>query len=269
MGLVSGRTVDSDRKADSLTGMTDRKANTGSTAGVGYLTFGRASRDGQIYPGNILPKVNFTRIILLGPTGPHQENSMSALPTTQTCTAFEDFQIIARGTFREVRTEIQKLRAQRTLGTVLVFDDDTGETFDLEFDRDPVSEVSPSLQSAPKPARPGRPRLGVIAREVTLLPRHWEWLESQPGGASVALRKLVESARKNKAPEESVRRSIEVAYRFLSVMYGNGPGFEEIARALFRKNWPDFNRLVEDLPRDLKNYLHQLVAQAEWETGAC
>ena len=80
---------------------------------------------------------------------------------------------------------------------------------------------------------PGRPKLCVVSREVTLLPRHWDWLNSQPGGASVALRKLVEEARRVNSGKDKMRLSKEVAYRFMSAMAGNFPGFEDAARALF------------------------------------
>ena len=177
-----------------------------------------------------------------------------------TCTAFEGFQIVAQGTKEEVRADLKKLRALRDPAEILVFDNQTGETFDLEGSRPPIPETAPS--EAPKPARPGRPRLGVVAREVTLLPRHWEWLESQPGGASVALRKLVEAARKEKAPEDRARCSIEATYRFLSVLCGNLPGFEETARSLFRRNWPEFDRLALQLPPDVRRHLQRLSAEA-------
>jgi uncharacterized protein len=180
------------------------------------------------------------------------------------CTAFEGFNVIAQGTAGEVRAELKKLRAQRELATVLVFDDETGEDFDLgEGEQLVPGAVGVGEASALQPGRgPGRPKLGVVAREVTLLPRHWEWLESQPGGASVALRKLVETARKERAPEDRVRQSIEATYRFLSVMCGNRKGFEETARALFRRNWSEFDGLTEEMPGDIKRHLMRLSEKA-------
>jgi hypothetical protein len=198
--------------------------------------------------------------------------SMSTL-RKEKCTAFENLMLIAQGTPSEVRAELKKLRSQREVASVLVFDDETGEDFDLEGDKQFAPEAAASgdpatLQPAtaddpaPKSARPGRPKLGVIPREVTLLPRHWEWLESQPGGASVALRKLVETARKDKAPEDRARRSIEATYRFLSVICGNMSGFEDTARALFRRNWAEFDRLSEAMPRDIGSHLKKLSESA-------
>jgi hypothetical protein len=182
---------------------------------------------------------------------------------SESCTAFESFQLIAQGKPREVRAELTKLRAQRTLGPVMVFDDASGEDFDLEGDSRFDANAVPASPQAPR--GPGRPKLGVTAREVTLLPRHWEWLESQSGGASVALRKLVEAARKEQAPEERIRQSIETSYRFLSVMCGDLPGFEEASRALFRRNWEEFDGLVAQMPGDVQSHLKLLSTDARWE----
>ena len=176
------------------------------------------------------------------------------------CTAFEGSNLVAQGNLGEVREALKIFRAHHPEASILVFDNQTGEDFDLEGS--PVSGQGSESVSESKPARPGRPKLGVVAREITLLPRHWEWLESQPGGASVALRKLVEAARKEKAPEDRVRHSTEATYRFLSVMCGNLKGFEDTARALFRRNWEEFDRLSEEMPRDVRNHLHLLSAKA-------
>jgi hypothetical protein len=179
---------------------------------------------------------------------------------SESCTAFESFQLIAQGKPREVRAELKKLRAQRALGPVMVFDDASGEDFDLEGDN--RFDVDAASASPETPRGPGRPKLGVIAREVTLLPRHWEWLESQSGGASVALRKLVEAARKEQAPEDRIRHAIEATYRFLRVMCGNLAGFEEASRALFRRDLEEFERLTERMPKDVQDHLKKLSAKA-------
>ena len=92
----------------------------------------------------------------------------------------------------------------------------------------------PARRTAPAPRGPGRPKLGVVAREITLLPRHWEWLAQQTGGASVAIRKLVDEARRATATTAIASASAqEAAYRFMSAMAGNLPHFEEAIRALF------------------------------------
>jgi hypothetical protein len=104
--------------------------------------------------------------------------------------------------------------------------------------------------------------LGVVAREVTLLPRHWDWLNGQPGGASVALRKLVEEARRVNESKDRARRSHEAAYRFMSAMAGNLPGFEEATRALFANDPERLEGLIRVWPKDIRTHLVRLVQES-------
>jgi hypothetical protein len=152
--------------------------------------------------------------------------------------------------------------------TVLVFDDATGKVIDLDLRGgdaairrryQPVEVVS----SDPNPERPrGRPKLGVVAREITLLPRHWAWLGTQPGGASVALRKLVEAAQRAGANRDRVRAAKEAAYRFMSAMAGDAPGFEEATRALFAGDRVRFTAQTADWPSDVRDHARRLAAAA-------
>ena len=154
-------------------------------------------------------------------------------------------------------------------GSFLTFDDRTGRVVDLDLRGDadalaarypdPVSTAGEPL-AADEPRGRGRPRLGVVAREVTLLPRHWDWLAAQPGGASVALRKLVEDARKAGAPAAARRAANERAYQFMSALAGNLPDFEEATRALFAGEEQRFGHLIEPWPADLRAYLQELSA---------
>ncbi|MEZ4388901.1 MAG: DUF2239 family protein [Candidatus Krumholzibacteriia bacterium] len=109
----------------------------------------------------------------------------------------------------------------------------------------------------------GRPRLGVVAREVTLLPRHWDWLAAQPGGASVTLRKLVDAARKRGGPGEHIRRTQDVVHRFLYTVAGDLPGFEEVARALYAWDRPALDARLAAWPADVVAHAHTLLAQAD------
>lgn len=195
---------------------------------------------------------------------------------TQHCTAFEGSRCIASGGFAEVAQKVKTVIDQEKHSPVLIFNDVTSEVIEIDF-RGTVEDVLKRLEkpvdkgeSVNKPLNGdksaqrgrGRPKLGVVSREVTLLPRHWEWLNSQPGGASVALRKLVEEARRVNSTRDKVRHSQEVAYRFMSAMAGNLPGFEEATRALFAADSERFTSLVCSWPVDIRDYTMKLSQAA-------
>jgi hypothetical protein len=151
---------------------------------------------------------------------------------------------------------------------VMVLDDLTAQRVEIDFRNDidfilaRLPKPAPA-EPEPEPARGrGRPRLGVVAREVTLLPRHWGWLNQQPGGASVALRKLVEEARRTHRHRDRVRQSQEAAYRFMSIMAGDRPGFEEAARALFAGHHARFDAITGGWPVDIRDHAQRLAAAA-------
>jgi hypothetical protein len=184
------------------------------------------------------------------------------------CTAFEGARCIAAGELAEVALKA-KVAADKG-EHVLIFDDATSEAIEVDF-RGTAEDVLQRLTrtdgshaaSAPDtPRGPGRPKLGVVAREVTLLPRHWEWLSAQPGGASVALRKLVEEARRTNAGKDRVRQSQETTYRFMSAMAGNHEGFEEATRALFAGQRERFEQLIAGWPRDICDHARKLAVNA-------
>jgi hypothetical protein len=186
------------------------------------------------------------------------------------CTAFEGARRIATGGLAEVAS---KAKAAVDKGRqVLIFDDASSEAIEVDF-RGTVEDVlqrlaererkeSAAAATADTPRGPGRPKLGVVAREVTLLPRHWDWLNAQPGGASVALRKLVETARRTNEGKDRLRQSQEAAYRFMSAMAGDRPGFEEATRALFAGRREQFDQLIAPWPRDVRDHAKKLAALA-------
>jgi uncharacterized protein len=193
----------------------------------------------------------------------------------QTVIAFAGHERIAAGDLAKVTTEVARvIKKARHRSPILVFDAVTGDQVDLDFRdldlrgldlrdlnvREP--DQTKPLPNGEEPRGPGRPKLGVVAREVTLLPRHWHWLASQPGGASVALRKLVEHAMRANAGKDRIRASQNAAYRFMSVMAGNRPGFEEAARALFAGDAEKFNRLADAWPTDIQELAKKLAADA-------
>lgn len=168
-------------------------------------------------------------------------------------TAFEGFRKVSSGSAEEVAG----LLKNRSQGEVLVFDDATGRQIDFPDVGGKPDQIAEG--QADEPRGRGRPRLGVVAKEVTLLPRHWDWLNRQPGGASVALRKLVEDARRMSGDHDRVRTAQESAYRFMSAVAGNLPGFEEAARALFAYDRRRFAQMIADWPDDVRDYAVRLA----------
>ncbi len=152
---------------------------------------------------------------------------------------------------------------------ILIFNDSTGKVIDFNFQgtkKDVKKRLEIFTQSSPKVAEnadstgPGRPKLGVVSREISLLPRHWEWLASQSGGASSTLRKLVEEAKKKSQSSNSVKRAQECTYKFMNVMAGDLPGFEEALRALYQKNRDQFLAQMKDWPKDVRKHAAELAA---------
>jgi hypothetical protein len=161
-------------------------------------------------------------------------------------TAFLGDTIVARGQRDALTRELEQLYPG-DLGVIRVFEDGSGRVVDLDY--------WDAAASAPR--RRGRPSLGVAAREVTLLPRHWDWLSCQPGGASAAIRRLVEEASR-KAPGPAEKR--DAAYRFLSDMCGNRPGYEDALRALYRGEEARFDTLIAGWPKQIRGYVKALLA---------
>ncbi|MDB5803575.1 MAG: hypothetical protein JWN73_897 [Betaproteobacteria bacterium] len=194
-----------------------------------------------------------------------------------TYTAFSGARRIAAGPLPEVAARIKQAEQIEPYAAagLLLFADTDGRPVELDF-RGSVADVlarlahidseypleAPIPEAAEVPRGPGRPKLGVVAREVTLLPRHWEWLAAQPGGASVMLRKLVEAARKQGADADRVRQAREAAYRFMAALAGNEPGFEEATRALFAGDSPAFTERCAGWPEDVRDFAHKLAAPA-------
>ncbi|MFC7551210.1 DUF2239 family protein [Pseudoroseomonas wenyumeiae] len=179
--------------------------------------------------------------------------------------AFEGTRLLAKGELPEVAMRAKEALDGGAEAPVLIFDDRTSRLVELDLRGQP-EEVLRRLE--PPPRRPGRPKLGVVAREVTLLPRHWEWLSQQPGGASVALRKLVEEARRTYSDTDYKRMAQEACYRFMHTMAGDRPGFEEAVRALYAGDRVRFERLTEVWPEDIGRHARQLAEGALNPAGA-
>jgi hypothetical protein len=189
------------------------------------------------------------------------------------CIAFEGDRCIAAGDLREVARAAKQALDRRKDTSVLVFDGMIGGLIDIDF-RGTVDDVLARLPetvdttttvegtTVPAARGPGRPKLGVVPREVTLLPRHWEWLAQQSGGASVALRKLVDEARRDNKDKDRIRHAQETAYRFIAAMAENKPHYEEVARALFAGDAERFDSWTASWPADVRNHARRLAAAA-------
>ncbi|HEX8779167.1 MAG TPA: DUF2239 family protein [Rhodanobacter sp.] len=181
-----------------------------------------------------------------------------------TCTAFDGHTRVASGALADVALAVKRLLDKAPTCTPLIFDDATGQPVEIDF-RGSADEVLARLQPAAEgdaPRGAGRPRLGVVAREVTLLPRHWYWLNSQPGGASATLRRLVEEARRNGSARDRARLAGEAADRFMRVVAGDLAGYEEASRALWRGDREAFNRRTRGWPKDVREHARRLAAIA-------
>jgi hypothetical protein len=178
------------------------------------------------------------------------------------CTAFAGTRRVASGPVVEVALAAKGAVENGEESPILIFDDETCRPIEIDF-RGSKDDVRARLTAEETPRGPGRPRLGVVAREVTLLPRHWEWLNRQPGGASAALRRLVDEARRANEEKDRVREAREAAYRFMSAMAGNEPGFEEASRALFAGKAEGFRLQTEGWPTDVREHA-RMLAERGW-----
>jgi hypothetical protein len=174
-----------------------------------------------------------------------------------THSAFAGDRLVASGPLEEVLRRTSA-HLDRGGGPVLFFEDATGRQVDFDL-RGSADEIV--ARALPRP-RPGRPRLGVTSREVTLLPEHWAWLEAQPTGVSAALRRLVDAARRRAPHEELARRAKEATSRFMTAMAGDRPGYEEASRALFAGDGERFAALVQRWPKDIREHALRLARDA-------
>jgi hypothetical protein len=201
--------------------------------------------------------------------------------SSKPATAFEDHRRLLSGPLIEVALAVKTAIDRGSLKTFLVFDDATGRVIDLDL-HGSKAEIVERLSTPPRPSSgryvscenktsqplrdeesgargPGRPKLGVVAREVTLLPRHWEWLAAQPSGASAALRRLVEEAKRVGAGRQQRRAAQAAAYHFMQGIAGDLPGYEEATRALFADDRVKLEQCIAPWPQDIRAYALRLA----------
>jgi hypothetical protein len=188
--------------------------------------------------------------------------------------AFRGDQLLARGTIASVARALREAAGGQCKERLSLYVERTGAPTDIDVSGTEQEMLQRLADQFPKEfeaegpddsgARrgPGRPRLGVTSKEVSLLPRHWDWLKAQRGGASSTLRRLVEDARKKHATADFVRQRVEAAHRFLWDIAGNAPDFEEATRALFAHDFSEFERRIAAFPVDVQSVLLRYVGEA-------
>ncbi|UQZ84584.1 hypothetical protein SK3146_03839 [Paenibacillus konkukensis] len=197
---------------------------------------------------------------------------MSNTLTRFYCTAFLGEEVVASGSLQHVVTTVKDALDDRDLTQLLLFDDSTGKPVDVDFRGktddvlkrlgEPIGDLPDTEVNHQPTRRAGRPKLGVVSGEVTLLPRHWEWLKSQPGGASVTLRKLIDEARRAGEKQSKIRESQEATYNFMTAMAGNFHQYEEALRALYAGDLDRFYHYIDDWAPDIRNHVKRLAANA-------
>ncbi len=172
--------------------------------------------------------------------------------------AFSGHKCLVAGSLREVALDLHARGSALNALHPLLFELESGRQIDIDISGS-KADVIARLPEEDHPAPPekrkrGRPKLGVVGREVTLLPRHWEWLDRQRGGASATLRRLIEDARKSSGRSDEVRTAQDRSNRFMSAIAGDLPGFEEATRALYSGNETAFQEQIREWPKDVRRY---------------
>ncbi len=183
----------------------------------------------------------------------------------RTCTAFAGTKMVASGDIQHVAVKVKKYLKDDGKENVLIFDDVTSALVELDL-RGSLEAVAKRFESLAEPEDkkngPGRPKLGVVSKEVTLLPQHWEWLALQPGGASVTLRKLIEEAKKKNFAKDQIRQSQDAVYRFMHAMAGDLPNYEEALRAMYAYDSKKFKKMIADWPKDIQEHTLKVGREA-------
>lgn len=202
-------------------------------------------------------------------------------PANKPCTAFQGTRRLASGPLADVVLSVQAAAERNPNEAILVFDDANGRVIDLDLRGSSADVIARLSQAHPamsgrfrsanktsenkdegaEPRGRGRPKLGVVSREITLLPAQWDWLAAQPEGASSIIRKLVDEARRNTGAQQK-KAAQEATYQFMLAIAGDRAGYEEATRALFAHDYPKLEQLIKKWPQDIKAYILQLSAPA-------
>ena len=183
-----------------------------------------------------------------------------------TYTAFAGDSLLLSGALPLVVSGLKSRFDRKGGDGVFIFRDDSGSEVDFDL-TGTLEEVLARVLPKPEPQGRGRPKLGVVSREISLLPRHWAWLDEQPHGNSAAIRRLIDDARKKEPDRAQVRKAHGAASRVMSTLAGNLSNFEEASRALFARDERSFRKLVKAWPGDVRKYLARLL-DSTWRTEA-
>lgn len=192
--------------------------------------------------------------------------------SSRTYTAFVGQRRLVTGALPTVLEVTKKVIDDDPPDAILLFEDQTGRQIDFDFRGSiddvlarhaPVAAPAEEAPAAAAKAGPGRPKLGVVSREISLLPRHWEWLEQEPQGISAAIRRLVDDARKREPDKQRARLAREAAGKFMWGMAGDLPDFEEASRALYAKDGAKLRALVAPWPTDIRDHVLAMITECE------
>jgi hypothetical protein len=175
-----------------------------------------------------------------------------------TYTAFTGDSLLVSGALSLVVSGLKSRFDKRGIDGILIFRDDSGGEVDFDL-TGTLDEVLERVMPKAEPQGRGRPKLGVVSREISLLPRHWEWLDEQPNGNSAAIRRLIDDARKKDPDRAHIRKAQSAASRVMSALAGNLPNFEEASRALFARDEKTWKKLAKGWPGDVRKYLARLL----------
>jgi hypothetical protein len=180
------------------------------------------------------------------------------METEASYSAFIGTRLLVSGELKKVLLKVKQRLDAGEEALVLIFSDSSGQQVEFDLRGTPDEMLARELP-APRPAGPGRPKLGVVSREVSLLPRHWDWLEQEPSGISAALRRLVEEASKRDPERQRARHARAAASRFMTALAGDLPNYEEASRALFAEDQARFEELIRSWPKDVRKQLERLT----------
>ncbi len=180
------------------------------------------------------------------------------------CTAFAGNKKVGSGHLLSVVEKSLEYLKKNKEAEIELFDNQTSELVEIDLRRKSETllerlQAEMERQNPEKKVGPGRPKLGVVSREIGLLPNQWEWLATQPGGASVTLRKLVEEARKKSRVKDEIRQSQNATYKFMTTKAGDFPNYEEALRSLFANDRKTFDRMVQTWPKDIREHIDFLA----------